>query len=151
MTRKQENLTFAIEDSIFRWSSFDPRFNVLPEEPHDLLGYEYKTPKEADTRIKMEDGEIAWDLGHSNYPGPPMRKMLFGIYGKDTFIADEWDANRPDLVGAATIKDWEWCEYTGEYYEGEEDPFTAEAVLARLNEEISFLQACSVTKTKKKQ
>ena len=137
---KQEQLTEFMNNTIFRWSSFDPCFDVLPEEPHDFKGYEYASPEQANTLIKAEDGEIAWDLGTASHPGPPIRKMLFGIYGKDKFVADKWDITRKDLVGAATIKDWEWCEYgDGDVYDGEddwEDMFTEENLLAWLNNEL---------------
>ena len=131
-------MTDFLDNTTFRWSSFDTKFDIIPKDG-DYLGYEYATPEQADSLIKIEDGEIAWDLGTTNYPGPPIRKILVGVYASDAgFVAGKWDKDRKDLVGCATVKDWEWDRYVG--YEDEEDKqFTEELVLARLEYELDIL------------
>ena len=127
----KQNFVEIMENTAFQWSSFDPRFKT----PFDRS--EYNSPKEADTRIKTEDGEIAWDLGTPNHPGPPMRKILVGVYASDDgFVAGKWDKKRKDLVGCATVKDWEWDQQVGF---DEDEEFTEELVLARLELELEVI------------
>ena len=122
-----------MEDTTFQWSSFDPKFKT----PFDHS--EYSSAEQADKMIKIEDGEIAWDMGTPNYPGPPMKKILVGVYASNEgFTAGKWDKKRKDLVGCATVKDWEWEQQVG--FE-EDEEFTEDLVLARLKDELTILNA----------
>ena len=126
-----------MEDTAFQWSSFDPRFKT----PFDRS--EYDSPEEADIRIRTEDGEIAWDMSTPDQHGPPMRRILVGIYASDDgFVAGKWDKKRKDLVGCATVKDWEWDRY-GRFDADEE--FTEERVLARLELELKIINEYNKT------
>ena len=142
----EPNMTHAnpLYESVFQWSSFTPQFfgggTDFPREKS-----EYTCPQMADDCIKIEDGEIAWDTPEKY----PMHKKLFGIYGMFStngcsLTADVWDKNRTDLIGAATIKNWEWAEYVGGWDEEEEsdteNAFTDENVLQRLQCEVEEIQ-----------
>ena len=123
-------------NSIFNWSCFHEKHSFV-QETGDLRGSEYQSVKEADSKIKIEDGEIAWDMGTTDHPGPPMAKKIFGLYGLYSstgvwhFTADTWDARRLDTVGCVTIKDWEWY-----HCYDEEEAFTDQNVMARLQDEV---------------
>ena len=128
-------------DSIFRWSCFCTDHSFVNETEH-LAGSEYQTAKEASSKIKDEDGAIAWDLGHTGYPGPPMQKKIFGLYGKYdnewNLECGEWDDTREDLVGCATIMDFDW-----ERYADEETDFVDENILPVLEDDIcEMLASC---------
>ena len=119
-------------DSIFRWSCFDKNHPFV-NETKDVVGTEYKTPTEASKKVKFEDGQIAWDTGHQGFPGHPVQKKIFGLYGhfkkKWTLTADLWDMDRKDLVGCVTILDWEWDNYS-------DADFVDENIMERLHEEL---------------
>jgi len=124
-------------ETIFQWSSFVPQFFNCGED-FLISRSEYASAKQAESQIKLEDGESAWDDD-----GHPMRKMLFAIYGDVAqkngwhFQTDDWDSNRTDLIGCVTIKDWEWERYAGEDIED----FTEENVRERLYAELHELEA----------
>jgi hypothetical protein len=127
---QSQPLLNPLEDSIFQWSSFSKKFCDLGKD-FPIERSEYKNAKEATERIRSEDGERAFDTGQI------MRKMLFGIYDdskghKIQFSAAKWNHEAANLIGAATIKDWEWEQYTEE----EEENFTEKNVLARLSTEV---------------
>lgn len=115
-------------DTIFRWSCFDDDHTFV-QETEELFGSEYQNADEADTKIRIEDGEDSFDIGRS------VQKKIFGLYGefRDKWYvsAERWDKKRRDLVGCATIKDWEWENYA------EDEALDDESVLERLQEEIS--------------
>ena len=115
---------------LFQWSSFAKKFCDKGKD-FPIERSEYKNAKEATERIKFEDGERAFDTGQI------MRKMLFGIYddsSKDEiqFSASKWNHEAANLIGAATIKDWEWEQFADE----DEESFTEKNVLAHLSMEI---------------
>jgi hypothetical protein len=128
---------FVEDDRVFSYSCFDTAHPFV-QATVEFRGSEYKTAAEAADKIKYEDGEIAWDYGTPTHPGSPMRKMLFGLYGKYdngwNLSADVFDKTRKDLVGCATIKDWGWGEFVDE-----EAGFTEENVLKVLKSLIRSL------------
>ena len=124
-----------LEHSAFQWTSFNKDFfdkgEALPRGKS-----EYRSPKEAADKIKAEDGERAFDTGQI------MQKFIFGIYGtkhaKDGWkiTAAKFDSKAKNLLGCATIKDWEWEEYTEL---GDRVEFTEENVLKYLGWEVEDL------------
>ena len=120
-------LLHPLQESVFRWSYFYCDTNFVPYDS------EYPDPDTAESMHRFEDGQIAFDTGQE------VRKMLFGIYAGKTeaglliFSANEWDKRRGDLIGSATVMDWEWDRQVGDV------EFTEENVLERLQEETSKL------------
>jgi hypothetical protein len=118
-------------ESYFRWSNFDAKIDIAAFFGQDP---EYQTPKEAETKHKIEDGEIAFDTGE------PMYKLIFGIYSaptmRRTFTADVFKKSHPNLVGCATILNWEWYQHYGS---DEVDDFLSENVLEVLESEVEEL------------
>jgi hypothetical protein len=131
----QNTIDNPLEHSAFQWTSFcKDFFNEGKSFPREKS--EYRTPKEAVDRMKVEDGERAFDTGQI------MQKFIFGIYGtkhaKDGWkiTAAKFDSKGKNLLGCATIKDWEWVEYTEL---GDRVEFTEENVLEYLNWEVAAL------------
>jgi hypothetical protein len=119
-------------ESYFRWSFFDASIDI---ETFFGQESEYKSPIEAENKHKIEDGEIAFDTGE------PMYKFIFGIYSTPTmrrkFTADTFKKEHPNLVGCATILNWEWDRF---YSEDEDvDDFRHEIVLEVLESEVEEL------------
>jgi hypothetical protein len=124
-----------LEHSAFQWTSFSKDFfNKGESLPRGKS--EYRSPKEAVERMKVEDGERAFDTGQI------MQKFIFGIYGtkhaKDGWkiTAAKFDPKGKKLLGCATIKDWEWETYA-ELDDVEE--FTEQNVLEYLGWEVEDL------------
>ena len=120
-------LSHPLRESVFRWSYFYDDTNFVPYDS------EYPDAETAESIHRLEDGQIAFDTGQE------VRKMLFGIYAGKTeaglliFSANEWDRRKGDLIGSATVTDWEWNRQAGDV------EFTEENVLERLQYETSKL------------
>jgi hypothetical protein len=120
-------LSHPLRESVFRWSYFYDDTNFVPSDS------EYSNAELAENMHRFEDGQIAFDTGQE------IRKMLFGIYAGKTeagmliFSADKWDKRRGNLIGSATVMDWEWDRQAGDV------EFTEEKVLEVLQDEVSEL------------
>ena len=124
-----------LEHSAFQWTSFCKDF-LNGGEALPCGKSEYCTPKEAADRIKVEDGERAFDTGQI------VQKFIFGLYGTKhakngwQITAAKFDPKGKNLLGCATIKDWEWETYAELE---EEEEFTEKNVLEYLNGEVEYL------------
>lgn len=121
---------YPLEESFFWWSQFSYAHPFLKDYVGKL---EYEYAGEADAKMQVEDGEIAFDTGQT------MRKVIFGIYGGRNdgtwkLQADQWDPKRRDCIGCATIRDWEWEQFTGE------EDFDKDKILEAVQEDIAELE-----------
>ena len=136
---KLSEMEHPLSTSTFCWSCFNSDIDFLREfiDKHNGKN-EYATEEEADEKIRVEDGEQAFDTGQI------MRKMLFGIYGypvngKWKLQADDWDLTNRHLLGCATVLDWEWYRDFG-IDEDVTETFDKEIILQRLQEEVEDLE-----------
>jgi len=122
---EEEEMTKSIDP--FEKSAFTYSFFYGGCDDFFKLESEYNAPNYA---------ESAYRYGLSSEDGA--HKAYFGIYDRSEMdddkwdlYADIWDKSHMDLVGCATIKDWEWLEVSGN------ETFDKGVILDCLNSELT--------------
>jgi len=121
---EEEKMTKSVDP--FEKSAFTYSFFYGGCEDFFKLESEYNVPNYA---------ESAYRYSLTNDDGD--HKAYFGIYDRSEMddekwdlYADIWDKSHTDLVGCATIKDWEWLEVSGN------ETFDKGVILDCLNSEL---------------